>query len=237
LLKNRGEIGSVERVLERITAEQKLHYDREGFLLVRKLIPDDALSPAETAIRRVIRNYEEATTQTEYHRMLQAPAEEPELIAIFASEFRATAAQLAGEDPKKFTVPREPWALIVFPYDKEWQWPKPHIDHALKKDNFKVYPPPFRIASISYLSDVPPHAGGTVVWPGSHRMLAALVKRSRNNYRYMWDLNRGAQNVSFNHPIELTPSRGDVLFYHYLCAHSAGMNVSGIPRLALGKKW
>jgi ectoine hydroxylase-related dioxygenase (phytanoyl-CoA dioxygenase family) len=227
----------MERILERITGEQELHYDREGYLLVRKLIPEDLLRHAERAIRRVIRNHKDATTQSEHHRILQAPAEEPELIAIFNLHFRATAAQLAGEDPEKFAVPREPWALINFPHGNEWQWPEPHVDHALKEDKFRIFPPPFRIASISCLTDVPPHGGGTVVWPGSHKTLAEFVRRNRKSYRYMSDLNLNLHKVSLNSPVELRPCRGDVLFYHYLCAHSAGMNTSRIPRLALGKKW
>jgi len=33
------------------------------------------------------------------------------------------------------------------------------------------------------------------------------------------------------------PSRGDVLFHHYLCAHASSANVSGAPRLAINHKW
>ena len=227
----------MERILEPITDARKLHYDREGYVLVRKLIPEDVLKRAETATHRVIRDHTEDTTQSERHHLLQAPAPEPELIAIFNRKFREMAAQLTGEDPETFVIPRNPWALIVFPHGKEWQWPEAHVDHALKEDNFRIFPPPFRIASISYLTDVPPHGGGTVVWPRSHKTLANFVKQNRKNYRYMSDLNVNLHKIPLNPPIELRPSRGDVLFYHYLCAHSAGMNVSGVIRLALGKKW
>src|SRR5262249_50109234 len=100
-----------------------------------------------------------------------------------------------------------------------------------------IFPPPFRIASISYLTDVSPHGGGTVVWPGSHKTLEAFVRKNGKSYRYMSDLNMNLDKVELNSPVELQPRRGDVLFYHYLCAHEAGMNVSDVPRLALGKKW
>ena len=232
-----GGIASVERTLERITDAHKARYDREGYLLIRKLIPEDVVDRAERAIHRVIRNYSELATQTEFHHQLHAPAEELDLISIFSPEFRETAARLSGDDPYTFAVPRQPWALVIFPYGTEWRWPDPHVDHALLEDQFKIFPLPFRIASISYLTDVPSHGGGTIVWPGSHKKLEAFVKRNRKDYRYMSDLNLNLQKIPLNPPVELKPRRGDVLFYHALCAHSAGMNVSDIPRLALGKKW
>ena len=227
----------MERILERITDAQKAQYKREGYLLIRKLIPDDVVDRAEQAMHRVIRNYAELATQSELHHQLHAPAEELDLISIFDPQFRQSAAQLSGHAPDTFAVPRQPWALVIFPYGSEWRWPDPHVDHALEEDHFKIFPLPFRIASISYLTDVPPHGGGTIVWPRSHKKLEAFVKKNRKDYRYMSDLNQNLHKVSLDSPVELKPRRGDVLFYHPLCAHSAGMNVSDIPRLALGKKW
>ena len=225
----------MEQILEPITRAQKSQFDQEGFLLVSKLIPESVLTHAEEAMHRVILKHPEEITQSERHRMLQAPATEADLIAIFDLHFREVAAQLAEADPKTFRIPREPWALVVFPFGKEWQWPEPHVDHALEQDSFRIFPPPFQIASISFLTDVPSHGGGTVVWPRSHKALAAFVEKEK--YQYMSQLNQNLHSASLNPPLELKPSRGDVLFYHPLCAHSAGMNMSSVPRLALGKKW
>ena len=36
---------------------------------------------------------------------------------------------------------------------------------------------------------------------------------------------------------ELAPSRGDVLYFHYLCAHASSDSVSGAPCLAINHKW
>ena len=227
----------MEQALLRVTDAQKSHYNHEGYVLIRKLIPENVVVKAEKAMRRVIQNHAGSTTESENPLLLYVPAEEAEFIAIFDLQFRLTAAHLASGDPEMFTVPRQPWALVVFPKGKEWQWPEPHIDHALEEDHFKIFPPPFRIASISYLSDVPQHGGGTVIWPRSHKILTAFVKKNRRSYRYMSDLNRILPTIRLNPPVELKPSRGDVLFYHYLCAHSAGMNVSDVTRLAIGKKW
>jgi len=50
------------------------------------------------------------------------------------------------------------------------------------------------------------------------------------------DYSRSSPNV-LSRPVELTPRRGDVLFYHYLCAHAGSMNTSSRPRFALNMKW
>src|SRR5262249_10516281 len=133
--------------------------------------------------------------------------------------------------------PKHPWSLNVFPQMREWEWPKPHIDHAIKEHGHKTFPRAFRIASMVYLSDVPKHGGGTVVWPGSHRQIEALAKSDPAHYEMMWTLNQEISKAGLGAPMETTPRRGDVLFYHYLCAHAGSMNVSDHPRIALNMKW
>lgn len=75
------------------------------------------------------------------------------------------------------------------------------------------------------------------MWPKSHKAIEALARSDSDRYLFMSDLNLNLSNVSLGDPVEVTASAGDVLFYHYLCAHAAPMNTSNVPRLALGKKW
>ena len=53
----------------------------------------------------------------------------------------------------------------------------------------------------------------------------------------MWTLNQELGILELEPPVELTPRRGDALFYHYLCAHAGSMNTSDRPRFALNMKW
>jgi ectoine hydroxylase-related dioxygenase (phytanoyl-CoA dioxygenase family) len=53
----------------------------------------------------------------------------------------------------------------------------------------------------------------------------------------MWVLGQAIRELDLGGPVELTPKQGDVLFYHYLCAHAGSMNTSDRPRLALNMKW
>ena len=123
------------------------------------------------------------------------------------------------------------------PPSGEWKWPGPHIDHAIKEHLHKTFPRAFRIATMTFLSDVPPHGGGTVVWPGSHAVLERLAKSDPERFEMMWTLNQEVPHVTLADPVELTPKRGDVLFYSYLCAHAGSQNTSDRPRLALNAKW
>jgi len=119
----------------------------------------------------------------------------------------------------------------------EWRLPRPHIDHAIKEHGHKTFPRAFRIAAMTFLSDVPPHGGGTVVWPGSHAVLERLARSDPRRFETMWALNQELANTALADPVELTPRRGDVLFYSYLCAHAGSQNTSARPRLALNAKW
>jgi ectoine hydroxylase-related dioxygenase (phytanoyl-CoA dioxygenase family) len=76
-----------------------------------------------------------------------------------------------------------------------------------------------------------------MVWPGSHRKLEKLAKSEPTHYQMMSTLNLELGRVDLGYPRELTPPCGDVLFYHYLCAHSGTMNTSDRARLALNVKW
>ena len=88
-----------------------------------------------------------------------------------------------------------------------------------------------------YLTDVQPHGGGTVVWPGSHRRLETLASSHPQRYKYLATLYRDISTLDLGSPREINARAGDVLYYHYLCAHSGSTNTGPGPRLALNHKW
>ncbi len=220
-----------------LSAEQQRQYETEGFLLVSGLIPAEVAAEAEAAMWRALNADPQEPTSWEAARSAPRVFEEPALLACYTEPMLAAAATLAGDDPATFQPPKRAFALNVFPQEDEWQWPGPHIDHALKEHGHKTFPRAFRIAAMTFLSDVPPHGGGTIVWPGSHLKLERLAKSDPARYELMWTLNQEIRSVDLGDPVELQPKRGDVLLYHYLCAHSGSMNVSDRPRLALNAKW
>ena len=212
-------------------------YLTDSYLLVSGLIHEDIAEAAETAIWSLLQarpdNPETWAKATAAHQVFDSP----ELLACYTPQMLSAAALLAGDPLETVTPPKRAYAINVFPRPGEWNWPRPHIDHAIKEHGHKTFPRAFRIAAMTFLSDVPPHGGGTVVWPGSHATLEQLAKRDTVRFETMWALNQELQNTTLNSPIELTPKRGDVLFYSYLCAHAGSQNTSSAPRLALNAKW
>jgi hypothetical protein len=220
-----------------LTPQQLAQYDRDGYLLVSGLIPEDVAAAAEAAMWRAIGatpgDPASWADKTYGHERIDDPA----VVAVYTPEFRAAAAALTGDDVSTIDLPDSGYAINVYPQQAEWKWPHPHIDHAIKEDGHKTFPRAFRVATMTFLNDVPLHGAGTVVWPGSHHRLEALAKSDPYHYGMMWVLNQELERADLGLPVELTPKRGDVLFYHYLCAHAGSMNTSYRPRFALNAKW
>lgn len=220
------------------TDELVRSYETQGYFLATGLIAHDVKLEAAATIRRLQEsgNTDSCEGSSSPHHVHQV-YDEPALLVCYTPEVRAFAARLAGYDAARFRTPRRAYSITTFPCAGQWSWPQAHIDHAHREYGHRVFPPSFRIAAIIYLSDVPSHGGGTMVWPGSHRKLEKLAKSEPTHYQMMSTLNLELDKVDLGHPIELTPQCGDVLFYHYLCAHSGTMNTSDRARLALSVKW
>ncbi len=220
-----------------LTPEQQQAYERDGCVLLSGMFPVETASAAEAAMWRLL-----GARPDDPASWVDLPPghqswESPELLACYTPDYLSAAARLSGDDPESFRPPRRAYAINVFPREGEWEWPRPHIDHAIKEHGHRTFPRAFRIAAMTYLSDVPPHGGGTVVWPGSHRLIEALARSDHARYELMWSLGRALREIDLGPPVELTPIRGDVLFYHYLCAHAGSANTSRRPRLAMNMKW
>jgi hypothetical protein len=206
-------------------------------LLASGLIPEPVAADAEAAMWRLLGALPDDPASWANASGAHQVYEDAALLACYTPEMLAASEALAGEAPGTLRAPTRAYAINVFPQEGEWRWPHAHIDHAIKEHGHRVFPRAFRLAAMTYLSDVPPHGGGTVVWPGSHRKLEELARSDPARYEMMWALNQDIGRPDLGDPVELTPRRGDVLFYHYLCAHAGSKNTSDRPRLALNMKW
>jgi hypothetical protein len=220
-----------------LSKEQESTYQAQGYLLVSGLIAPPIAAEAEAAMWRLLSADPEDRASWAGIPSAHQTYEEPALLACYTPEMLSAAARLAGDDPAAFPPPSRAYAINVFPQEGPWQWPRPHIDHAIKEHGHKTFPRAFRIAAMTFLHDVPPHGGGTVVWPGSHQKLERLAQSDPARYEMMWALNHDLDRAGLGDPVELTPRRGDVLFYHYLCVHAGSRNTGDRPRLALNRKW
>ena len=144
----------------------------------------------------------------------------------------------SDEPLPNWTPPKSAFAINVFPKPgEEWSHPGPHIDHALEKDGFPVVPRPMRLASLIYLTACKPRGGATIAWPGSHRKIEALAKSDPARFALMTTLNGALGELDLGEEVEVEGKPGDVLLYHYLCAHSGSKNVLDQPRFAFAHKW
>ena len=222
-----------------LSCKQIEQYLANGYLLVQGLILTDIVERAEAKMWQelgVPPNEPETWKNASWETW--SPIS-PEIRACYTPEFLTAAMQLGeGEPDPEIYRPRNRHSVLpVFPQKGEWRSPGAHIDHSIKSHGEKTFPFAFRLAAMAYLNDVEPHSGGTVVWPGSHRKIGALARSNPTHYEYMWSLGSDLHKVDIGEPIELTPNQGDVLFYHYLCAHSGSQNVGRRPRFAVNTKW
>jgi hypothetical protein len=227
----------MEETVTMLTPEQQRSYEVDGFLLVPGLIPEATAAAAEAAMWRLLgASPEDSGSWADIAAGHQA-WESPELVACYTPEYLAAAALLSGDDPESVRAPRRGYAINIFPREGAWEWPRPHIDHAIKEHGHRTFPRAFRIAAMTYLNDVAQHGGGTVVWPRSHRRIETLARSDPERYEMMWALGQALRELDLGQAVELTPRRGDVLFYHYLCAHAGSANTSSRPRFAMNMKW
>jgi hypothetical protein len=221
-----------------LTEMQTNQYADQSYLLVSGLIPPDVAANAESAMWRLLEADPDDPASWTRGKSAHQVFDSPELLACYTPSMLEAAVWLAGDPPDSVAAPRRAYAINVFPTSGVWNWPRPHIDHAIKEHGHKTFPRAFRVAAMTFLSDVARHGGGTVVWPGSHAVLERLAKSDPARFETMWALNQELMaGMALSEPVELTPKRGDVLFYSYLCAHAGSQNTSGRPRLALNAKW
>jgi hypothetical protein len=211
-----------------LTEEQIASYRDQGFLLVSGLIEPRVVNHASDAmLERVSQRQADSS-----HAFIRHPS----IVRCFTRKVCSAAGQIAGA-PWPLKAPRTIYTIAVFPQESSWQWPAPHVDHALEKDAQRTFPPAFRVGCLIYLNDVSAHCGATVVWPRSLRQIESLALSDPGQYEYLWAVDRDIQKITLAKPLEILARVGDVLFYHYLCAHAGSPNCGTTVRLALTHKW
>jgi hypothetical protein len=220
-----------------LTDEQVTTFERDGFLLLHGAIPEPVVKKAETAIWKAVGASPDDPATWE-GKPWGSSHTHPDALAVFTPELAQVVDQLSGEPRPDWTPPRGAYAINVFPQPGEtWSHHGPHIDHSLEKDGFHVFPRPMRLASLLYLTDCKPHGGATVVWPGSHKKIEALAQSDPARFTLMFTLSSALGELELGEGIEIEGKQGDVLLYHYLCAHSGSKNVLEYPRFAFAHKW
>jgi hypothetical protein len=219
-----------------LTPEQVAQYHDDGYLLVSGLIPDN-ISMRAAEVLALWAEGDPHNPKKSRDEVEKTPDEVAAVVACYTPQIMEAVQLLTEADPATLQAPKRPYPLHSYPVDEEWQPWGAHIDHAIKEHGHKTFPYAFRLASMLFLSDVEEHGGGTLVWKGSHKKIRALAESDTAHYEYMWVLNQELDKADIGEYTEMTPKRGDILFYYDLCAHSGSMNVRERIRLAMNAKW
>lgn len=219
-----------------LSPEQRTAFERDGFLLMPGLIPDSVAAKAEAAIWEKLEAtpYDPSTWEG---KPVGSGHTHSDVLAIFSHKMAQVVDALSGEALPDWQPPRSAFAINIFPQPGPWAHHGPHIDHALEKDGFEVFPRPMRLASLLYLTDCKRDGAPTVVWPGSHQKIEALAQSDPERFKLMFTLNNTLGELELGEGVQVEGKRGDVLFYHYLCAHSGSRNARDYPRFAIAHKW
>ena len=220
-----------------LSGEQVRRYQGDGYLLVPGLVPKELARAAEEAMWECLGADPGAPGTWDVLGPRPHVLRDGRFVATYTDTMMAAAAQLAGEDAASFLRPRHAYTINRVPVSREWQPNEAHLDCTIAESRHRTFPRPYRIGAMTYLTDVEPHGGGTIVWPGSHLLLEAFARSDPGKYAYLAALNADLGRVALGAAVELTPSRGDVFFHHYLLALARSDNVRGAPRLAIDHKW
>jgi phytanoyl-CoA dioxygenase PhyH len=223
--------------LRPLSEERVGQYRHDGYLLVSGLVPESLASGAEAAMWECVGAHVQAPETWAILGPRPHVLRDERFVATYTDSMLAAAAQLAGEDVASFRRPTHAFTINNVPVSRDWRPQQPHLDCTVAESRHRVFPRPYRIGTITYLTNVKPRGGGTLVWPGSHLKLEALARSDPGKYKYLSALSAELGRVAGEPAVELTPSRGDVLFHHYLCVHAGSDNVSSAPRLAILHKW
>lgn len=228
-----------------LAARQITQYREDGYLLVSGLIPDDVAARAEEAMWRLMEmdpddpstwsRVPESAHQFEPGRgvVIFNGIQDPDLMACATDDYLTAVAQLLDEPMGSLHPPEAVHTQNLLQQDVDWKLPNPHVDGIPKEHMHRTFPGPYRITSLFYLSDVEPTGGGTCAWPGSHRKIRSLAESDPVAYEHLYHLNKDIPALDLGDPIELTPKRGDILFFQHLFGHNGTPNVLPKPRFMM----
>ena len=226
-----------------LNSRQLADYQKQGYLLVEGLIPDQVSRKAMDKLWSILemqpgqpeswKTVPKLANVQAYRNLIDITTTDADLLACCTPEFMQASSQLTNDPLVSTHYPNGINTINVFPSEK-WWCGKAHIDgiELGGKKHRRSLPGPLRMVVLTFLSDTKSKGGGTMVWPQSHHKLRAFAESDSEKYHYLTDLHNDVPSLNLGDPIELQPKRGDVLFFQHMFAHAGTANISQIPRFA-----
>jgi hypothetical protein len=234
-------IATTEAVQPVLSSGQIERYFLDGYVIVSGLIPKDIAARADAAAFRV-NGCDPSDPATWVNPPVNEFWDDPDLLACYTPALLTAASQLCCPDPFQFPISRpqdKAFVIKLMPRPGPWRVVDIHLDGTGPDVFHETFSPPWRMFAMLYLHDIEPHAGGTVLFPGSHHKIAALARSRPDRFRWLNQLCAAvrAGEVDLGPPFEATPRAGDVLFMHAWMVHCKPMNTGRRPRFAMNMKW
>ena len=212
--------------------EQRQALRRDGFVLLRGLVPQPMIDQALRTINASLGNEGIAKDQLWSFRARTFTPElcsHPAILGLFADSPLAAVAD-AAIGPGKVRPPDQGQIALRFPTLGEGSPPVPHIDGISSPGNGVPPGTLFHFTALAgvFLSPVAsPGRGNLTVWPGSHLLMEAYLRTHGPTAvvdRFP-DLPLGA-------PHQICAAPGDALLAHYALAHGIAPNTGPDVRYA-----
>lgn len=223
-----------------LTAPQREQFIRDGYLMVRGLIPP-ALAATTRERLLAAMGVDEGDPATWQGKNIP---HQPEVIALTApcrtEAVEQVAEELTGPDfvrewchsPYLESRQQPPMTRGYIPV---LNFPRPGPQEFLAPQGYHIdgmhltttWPGKFSLVVFAYLNDVAEYGGATAIRPGSHRQVFThWVQTGHPGSTIPPDLD-------FADPIPMPGLAGDVIFMHYLTVHSGSHNHSDRVRVGL----
>lgn len=224
-----------------LSAEQKEHFIREGYLVMRGLIPPDLASTTRESLLKAM-EIDPNTPETWKGKNLTSDLSIIRMTACCRTDgVESVAEQLVGPhfvrglaqspylESRGVSPSLMPGYIPVlnFPSPGAKEFERPPSYHIDGMHLTTLFPVKHYLVVFAYLTDVAEYGGATAICPGSHRQVFTHWVRENHPGSTC------PPKLDFADPVPMTGRAGDVIFMHYLTVHSGSANHSDQIRVGL----
>ena len=210
-----------------LSEQQLTQFEKQGYLLLPGLIPEETVTKAAAAMWRMMGMAAENPDSWGHFkrphlagfymeklgngkRIELFGVTHPDVLACCTPDYRAVLKQLASRYPEiphcESQQPDGIWALNQFPVSGEWKSPSPHLDGDFR--DFRLDPGTFRATSLTYLTDANSHSGTTVIWPEGPQRIREFRKKNPEFSNHVGDMKARFPEMDLGEPMEVVAKQG-----------------------------
>jgi ectoine hydroxylase-related dioxygenase (phytanoyl-CoA dioxygenase family) len=208
-----------------LTSSQLRHFAQRGYIVVPNVVPRDLIAAARQQIDRLVERDPPPPDRRGPHFYWRNDLAAPDGLLGLLTNSPAMAVAAAMIEPLTLEVPRQAQVSLNIP-------PYAHRPGGPHLDGLTPPEPSGRPATFTMLAGVflteqqAPDMGNLWVWPGSHRVCEAHLRKHGADAL----LGLAHPQLAFAPPEQVLGASGDLLLAHYLLGHNMGTNLSATTR-------